>query len=168
MNQGGAGEPGRMGNSQEYPSTDPFDYAWKYFALHADQRLRTLHFFLIFSAVIIGGSLTALESEAFPAYGAAVGLYALVPIAFLFWKLDERNRDLIKQSERALRATEEAAHGRIPAVFSEEEKATARLKENQSWRRFWSRSFSYSEILRLLFLGIGIFGATLGTIAWVE
>src|SRR5260370_14012241 len=77
-------------------------YAWGYFALHADQRMKLFNFFLILSGLILG---------AFPAVrGMATGakVVALLPLllvltAFIFWRLAERTRRLLKNGEDALR-----------------------------------------------------------------
>jgi hypothetical protein len=81
---------------------DARTYAWGYFALHADQRMKLFNFFLILSGLILG---------AFPAVrGMAAGakVVALLPLllvltAFIFWRLEERTRRLVKNGEDALR-----------------------------------------------------------------
>jgi len=77
-------------------------YAWGYFALHADQRMKLFNFFLILSGLILG---------AFPAVRAMapgtklVGVLPLLLVlsAFTFWRLDVRTRHLVKNAEAALR-----------------------------------------------------------------
>jgi hypothetical protein len=81
-------------------------YAWNYFALHADQRMKLFNFFLVLSGLILG---------AFPAVrNMAPGLkvVALLPSflvlsAFIFWRLDERTRRLVKNAEAALKFLDE-------------------------------------------------------------
>jgi hypothetical protein len=81
-------------------------YAWGYFVLHADQRMKLFNFFLILSGLIL---------RAFPAVrGIAPGtkLVGLLPLllvlsAFTFWRLDKRTRYLVKNAEAALRFLDE-------------------------------------------------------------
>ena len=83
------------------------DYAWKYFALHADQRIKTFNFFLIMCTLIIGGLITLLRDAQHVTAKApcAIGI-GLTFIAFIFWKLDHRNRELIRHAEDALKVIE--------------------------------------------------------------
>jgi hypothetical protein len=86
---------------------DARSYAWGYFALHADQRLKLFNFFLILSGLILG---------AFPAVrnmAPGTKLVALLPSflvlsAFIFWRLDERTRHFLKNAEAALKFLEDS------------------------------------------------------------
>ena len=81
-------------------------YAWGYFALHADQRMKLFNFFLILAGVLLG---------VFPAVRGMAGgarVVALLPLllaltAFTFWRLEERTRYLVKNAEAALRFLDE-------------------------------------------------------------
>ncbi len=77
-------------------------YAWAYFAVHADQRMKLFNFFLILS----GLALAAFPTVRGMAPGSTlVGVLPLLLVlsAFLFWRLDERTRHLVKNAEDALR-----------------------------------------------------------------
>jgi hypothetical protein len=77
------------------------DQAWKYFSLHADQRLKTFNFYLILCTIIAGGLLALIKDAHDPRIGIPVAL--LMPaLSFVFWKLDTRNRQLIDYSQNAL------------------------------------------------------------------
>lgn len=89
-------------------------YAWSYFAPHADQRMKLFTFFLILSGLMLG---------AFPAVrGMTAGakMVSLLPLliilaAFIFWRLEERTRHLVKNAEAALRFLDEQwSVGRLP------------------------------------------------------
>lgn len=78
------------------------EYAWNYFSLHAEQRLKTFHFFVILSTVITGAVLTIIKDFKNVEYAAPLAF--LLPIfSFVFWKLDLRNKELIKHGENALK-----------------------------------------------------------------
>lgn len=150
-----------------FKPVDSLEYAWKYFSLHADQRLRTFHFFLILAALVIGGSLTAAGNGVLPIAGTVINLYALVPISFLFWKLDERNKFLVKHSEKVLKRIESEAQGRMPNLFTDEEEETRRLRDKQSGMRVWEANMTYGDIFRWVFLCVAGLGITMGTVVWV-
>jgi len=42
------------------------DYIWKYWVCHADQRLRTFHFFILLVTVFLAGILTYLKDARYP------------------------------------------------------------------------------------------------------
>jgi hypothetical protein len=77
------------------------DQAWKYFALHADQRLKAFNFYLILCTVIAGGLLTLIKDARDPRIAILVALL-LPSLSLVFWKLDTRNRQLIDHSQEAL------------------------------------------------------------------
>jgi hypothetical protein len=64
-------------------------YAWAYFALHADQRMKLFNFFLILSGLILG-AFPAVRNLAAGAKAAALLPMLLVLTAFIFWRLEER------------------------------------------------------------------------------
>jgi hypothetical protein len=117
-------------------------YAWNYFALHSDQRIKTFNFFLVLCTLIIGGLIALLKDwkESRLAVPAAFGLTFM---SFIFWKLDVRNKELIHHSEEALRLLED--DGRLPdelnaphrlKIFSHEDYQTSELKKRNFWDSF--------------------------------
>lgn len=145
------------------------EHAWKYFALHSDQRLRTFNFFLILAAVVLGGLLTYLKDANIPQF-AAVGGFLLTFMSFIFWKLDCRNRELIRHSENALKTIEaDLPEGMVAdalKLFSQEERATNQLKAAQrlSWHpmTWWRVHYSYSACFGLVFLCFALLGLAIG------
>ena len=81
-------------------------YAWNYFELHANQRMSLFKFFITL-AVFMAASLGATLVQRFYFVGIVLGAL-LVVISFVFCKLDERVRVLIKNSEAALKTLERA------------------------------------------------------------
>jgi hypothetical protein len=145
-------------------------YAWGYFALHADQRMKLFNFFLILSGLILG---------AFPAVkGIAAGsrVVSLLPLllvlaAFVFWRLEERTRRLVKNAETALRFLDnewplEPLSDQTPhylCLFERDDYLTGLLKG-----RWWMRRLvpiSYADNFRIVYLMVG--GAGLVLAAWV-
>src|SRR4051812_24459332 len=81
------------------------DHVWKYFSFHAEQRIKTFNFYVLFSTILIGGLLAFLKDTTRPAIGV-VPLLVLMLVSFFFWQLDCRSRQLIDYSREALRAIE--------------------------------------------------------------
>lgn len=145
-------------------------YAWGYFALHADQRMKLFNFFLILSGLILG---------AFPAVRGAVPgakAVALLPLllvltAFIFWRLEERTRGLVKNGENALRFLDEqwpleSLPDKTPhhvRLFARDDYHMEMVK-----KRWWAKRLvpiSYADSFRIAYLMIGGVGLVLA--AWV-
>lgn len=137
------------------------DYAWRYFELHADHRLRAFNFFIIFASIIVGafGTLTA-KTGLQPVYAwlpAAMSFFA-----FIFWKFEERTRMLVKNGENALKY--------LDKIALEDSDSPLRLFDNDDIQtegmHRWPVStgyFSYSRAFRAVYLLFGLLGLV-GTI----
>jgi hypothetical protein len=77
------------------------DYAWSYFAIHAEQRMKTFHFYLLLATLIAGG-IVALTKNGSCLIGAVALAFLLPFLSFIFWKLEQRNKQLVKYGEEAL------------------------------------------------------------------
>jgi len=88
-------------------------YLWKYFELHANQRINLFRFYTIFFAfyltssgfLLIQFSKTDTNLKAISIGAIALSIIFLA-ITFVFHRLDLRNRELIHFSEKALRKFE--------------------------------------------------------------
>ena len=141
-----------------------WEYAWNYFQMHATQRISVFNFFVVLAALMTSGLVTTfgLNLQAH-LLGIAIGVL-LMMISFVFWKLDQRTRFLIKNSENALKIIEETFP--VPhcqdtphevQLFKLEEYKTDKIKTTRpGW--FWRRQLSYSESLNLVYLLFGSFG----------
>jgi hypothetical protein len=82
-----------------------FDYAWKWFSYHADQRVKMFNFMLvalgIFAAAIVSAITNHMAHRATAILCFVAGILALV-----FGFLDMRNRDLVLIGEELLTALE--------------------------------------------------------------
>lgn len=83
-----------------------FNHAWKYFELHANQRIVLFRFYIIFLTLFATGIVFLIirfPSKSTLHEWSAIGLsVAFVIVTIVFWLLDARNRRLIKFSEEAL------------------------------------------------------------------
>jgi hypothetical protein len=76
-------------------------YAWSYFAYHADQRMKTFNFFLIVAGLLAGGITTLLRDGGDWRWVSLLG-GVLTVLSLVFWKIDHRNKQLVRNGEAAL------------------------------------------------------------------
>jgi hypothetical protein len=74
----------------------------RYFVVHADQRMKLFNFFLILSGLILG-AFPGVRAMAPQSKLVSLLPMLLVLVSFIFWRLDERTRQLIRNAESALR-----------------------------------------------------------------
>ncbi len=71
-----------------------FDYAWKWFAFHADQRTKMFNYMLIVFGIVAAGVVAALDKNF--DYVAAVLCVLASFLAGAFCLLDGRNQRLVR------------------------------------------------------------------------
>lgn len=150
-----------MPNSDEYK--EQREYAWKYFQLHAGQRMASFNFFVVIAALLTAGVAGTLKTDGeYEAIGFALGL-SLAVISFIFWKLDERVGYLIKHAETALKAIEKTGKGEeegtlaTTMLFCAEEERTSQIQGRQG-RLPWNWHLSYSDCFGAIYLIFGLLG----------
>jgi hypothetical protein len=127
--------------------------AWDYFTTHASQRIATFNFYIVLSSLIATTYFSSFKSGV-TMRPARLFLAALLCfLAFVFWKLDQRNRRLIKNAERALKCFENMEHADVVMkVFTQEEKETAASKpQGVQWLFLWRLPLSYSACFNSVF-----------------
>ena len=131
------------------------EHSWRYFELHANQRMTVFNFFLVLSGAIAAGLAATIQGSARLAMlGVALGaLLALV--AFVFWKLDQRVSFLIKHAEAALADVERALPEQSAQLFLSEPNKTEHVVATGNW---WTRQWTYSRAFRLVFWIMGLAG----------
>jgi hypothetical protein len=138
--------------SEPSPS-EMLEHAWRYFDLHAGQRISLFNFSLVVEGTM-GAGLAAclLGSALLNASGVALG--ALMGfVSFIFWKLDQRTSFLIKHAEDAMGQIEETLPIAAARIVSREASLSAQRTGSGS---MWT----YSEVLRLGFLVMGAVGGS--------
>ena len=152
--------------SEETKSLDETfrDYAWRYFELHAEQRLKTFQFFITLATAIVGGSLLLLRYGQGHKWMAVLG-FLLSFLSFVFWKLDVRTRTLVKNAEEALKFLD--AKHQLPtvdgaphplAMFTRDDHFTSQEKKFP----LSSGHFSYSRCFRYVFVAFAVIGLAAG------
>jgi hypothetical protein len=137
--------------------------AWDYFTVHASQRIAIFNFYVVLSSVTLTTYFASFKSDSNLQSARPVLAGLLCLFAFIFWKLDSRNKFMIKNSEEALKYFErEDPDPDVAKVFTNEEKET-NARKLKGWQRikFWRAHLSYSDcfnIIFLLFFVVGLVG----------
>lgn len=76
------------------------EHAWNWFSLHAEQRMQSVHFFLVTGAFLSAAYVTALRF-AHPLAAAGVGILGVF-LSLCFSRFELRIRELVKAGEAAL------------------------------------------------------------------
>jgi hypothetical protein len=146
---------------QDETRREMFEHAWRYFALHAQQRMSVFNFFLILSGVVAAGVAACLQRSG-PYRLLGVGLGVLLGlVSFVFYKLDQRTSSLIKHSEEAIAELEQSfPNVAARLVFNERHRARITPASGFVLIRLWT----YGTAFRSVFAGmafVGIVGAIL-------
>lgn len=145
--------------------------AWNCFALHAQQRLTTVNFYLVVATTLTAAAVASFDKEfGFPGLRLAAGLL-LSFLSFAFWRLDFRNRKLIKSAEDALRSLESneqltRREGETPVewLFTREQQQSELRKATTSWLGCLVLH-SYSHVFNVLFGSFLVAGALIAALA---
>jgi len=131
------------------------EHSWRYFELHAGQRITVFNYFLFASGATAAGLAATLQGTArFSSLGIALGVLLML-VSFIFWKLDQRVSFLIKHAEQALAETEQAFSAKEACLFLFEPKVTTESSDAANW---WSRQWTYGRAFRFVFVVMGLFG----------
>lgn len=126
------------------------EHAWKYFELHAQQRMTVFNFFLAISGLVAAGIGVGLQQGGkFSALVSLLGCF-LSLVAFIFWKLDQRVSLIIKHAEATLCYLEGVGLSSEVSIFTKERNSAAALGNESVW--------TYGKCFRLSFLAVGLIG----------
>lgn len=140
------------------------EQAWNFFQMQAGQRLTTFNFYVLISSLLCTGLASSFKVSSYSLYlGASFG-FLLMLFSFVFWKLDCRNKDLIKGAEEALKFFEGTSDFQdkdgmphLSKRFLREAFITSKKKEMLTWK-YWQNSYSYSECFGFVFIVFAIIG----------
>lgn len=152
------------------------DYAWSYFQSHATQRMSVFNFFVALAVLMTGALMGTFHKDfAWPYLGAVLGL-GLTFVSFVFFKLDQRVKFLIKNAEEALASLEahfSAEKGTKPQVTQlvrwEAHTTAAARRKRKRWSPLAQWSFAQAFSLLFWFFGlVGALGGALSIVRWVQ
>ncbi|WP_338509914.1 hypothetical protein VRC22_22380 [Pseudomonas poae] len=94
--------------------------AWRFFQLHAQQRMAVFNFYLIITGLVAAGlSACVIQMEKLSIVAGVLGLF-LSFVSFIFWKLDQRVSLMIKASEKSIINIETKLALPIESIFIED------------------------------------------------
>ena len=139
------------------------NHCWSYFSLHAQQRMSAFQFFITLETGIIGAGFFILQSKSqfVNSYWAVMVGPLIMMLAFIFWKIDQRTKDLIKNAESSLIElekfflTQSAIVKHLP--FSTDPQKTGAILALP----LIPGRLTYSKSFGTVFLACGLFGAVL-------
>lgn len=134
------------------------DHGWRWFSLHADQRMRAMNFFLVAAAFLTVSYVGAIDSERH-IVAASVAVLGFVATG-AFWAIESRTRQLVHVGEAAMNAVEgrlaettglEAAH--LTAIA--DDRARSGLTYSTAFRAIYA-AFAVSALTAAV---LAVFGA---------
>lgn len=136
--------------SSEILAQRSMEHAWRYFELHAQQRMTVFNFYLAISGLICAGvGVGFQEGERLQLLTSMLGVF-LSLVSFLFLKLDQRVSEMIKRAEAALRVIERDHTLPEAALFSRD----LCTMPAQGFFNPWT----YGRCFRVAFFTVGIVG----------
>jgi hypothetical protein len=135
--------------------------AWDYFAIHASQRISTFNFYIVLSSLLTTTYFSSFKVDSNLQSARPALAVLLICFSFIFWKLDKRNRYLIKNAEAALKifeANEISADPQTRLFTAEAASVRPRTKLYKSIKTAHTRDFSYSDCFNLVFVGFASIG----------
>ena len=140
---------------QQLSPKDSLDHAWRYFALHAAQRMSMFNYFLLLFGVVSAGLAGCLRTDGvLRLIGALLGA-SLSAVAFTFWKLDQRSAFLVKHAEFSLCQLEQSYLVESARLFQAEPSHTEEVRAMSSTP---ARLWTYGSSFRLVFGLAGVVG----------
>jgi hypothetical protein len=109
-----------------------FDYAWKWFSYHADQRVKMFNFMLVVLGIFAAGVVNAFDKT--PNIVTAILCFFAAGLAVVFTFLDRRNRDLVWLGEDVL------THLERKAIFGESVKIQGRYDQPIDFGILWRQA----------------------------
>jgi hypothetical protein len=130
------------------PTDKALDHAWRYFALHAQQRISVFNFFIVLSGILATGIGAGLQAGKPMALVVAILGALLALFSFVFYRLDGRGSELVKLAEDSLIASENRCMPAYARIIADEGKS--RASAPNTW--------TFGESFRLIFRVMGIAG----------
>jgi hypothetical protein len=132
--------------------------AWDYFHLLAQQRVTHFNLFIVFVGAISAIFATQINESLWGNVIACILASMEVFLCFIFYKIDIRNKFLIKHTERVLIQIESNLGKDVPKLFTEEEALTGDIRHTESKKMWAFRQLSTSQLYKLFYAFFFIVG----------
>jgi len=140
-------------SEEERKGAGELEAGWRWFEFHAAQRMSAFRYFLTIYAAVGGVALALLEKGYF-AFGLVAAVLTLC-IAFLFWSMDKRSRQLIEIGEAII----DAQWGQrcYDAKLNPIRRAGADIAQGQRFKAVFRRLFLLGCVAALTLIAWSIF-----------
>lgn len=130
------------------------EHIWKYFELHAQQRMTVFNFYIAITGLLAAGiGVTLQQGGKYVLFTSLMGVF-VVFISFIFWKLDQRVSILIKNAEMALQDLEcQFSNEKLRIITEDNSSNLLNLGIRSSW--------TYGKCFRISFVIVGLMGVLL-------
>jgi len=129
------------------------EQAWKYFELHANQRMTLFNFYITISTALVAGIGVFLNFGKIPNILIVTLGILMIVFSIVFWLLDNRTRYFIHLSERVIREIELNYKNESFRIITIEE------RESNAKSRFFRYSFAL-KVVFVLFIILGLISIT--------
>ncbi|MFP8655782.1 hypothetical protein [Klebsiella sp. DR_160cip] len=132
----------------------PSEHVWRYFELHAQQRMTVFNFYIAITGLLAAGiGFTLQQGGRFALFTTLMGVFISF-ISFIFWKLDQRVSILIKNAKRALQDIEDQFNSANMKIITGD-------SENYDLNKGMFSTWTYGRCFRLSFFIVGVAGLML-------
>lgn len=138
------------------------NHCWNYFALHAQQRMSAFQFFITLETALIGAGLLVLQSDfSSDSHFKIVIGPMIILLSFVFWKIDQRTKDLIKGAEVGLKEIENFFLANTKVAVHLPFLSDAQTNNTLVSFPLLPGRLTYSKSFGAVFIGSAFFGALL-------
>lgn len=127
------------------------EHAWRYFELHAQQRIAVFNFYIAITGLLAAGIGFSLQQEGKYLYLCSILGFFMMFISIIFWKLDHRVSMLIKNSEIALQCLENNFQNPSFRILTKD-------KNDGDLNSSVLSNWSYGKCFRIAFIFVGNIG----------
>lgn len=127
------------------------EHAWRYFELHAQQRINVFNFYIAITGLLSAGIGFSLQQDGKYIFLCSTMGFIMIFISFIFWKLDHRVSMLIKNSELALQSIESKFKNQAYCILTTD-------KNDESLNSSIFSNWSYGKCFRVAFIFVGNIG----------
>ncbi|HEE9861366.1 hypothetical protein ACXZAQ_21785 [Citrobacter portucalensis] len=127
------------------------EHAWRYFELHAQQRIAVFNFYIAITGLLAAGIGFSLQQEGKYLYLCSILGFFMIFISIIFWKLDHRVSMLIKNAETALQCFENNFQDQNFRILTKD-------KNDKHLNTSAFSNWSYGKCFRIAFIFVGNIG----------
>lgn len=133
---------------------DFMDTLWKYFELHANQRMQVMNFYIVIVSLFFTALVAMFCSDKDMRMYESVLCVAVIFFSWIFMMFDKRTRSMIKNCEKAIKKIEMKHMEKFGAeimIFTQEELQTE-IKKEMTFTKIMKLEFGFVITAMLLCL----------------